>query len=74
MSPHKHIEEWSSHPLAGIGDDFQMKVEIQKAMALINSLAAVSKNPEMLRFLRNRLLEPLGVVNSRLKDNEQVRV
>lgn len=59
---------FSSHPLAGIPDDFQIRVEIAERLAYINQLAAVSTNPELLRWTRNKLSEPFATITRKLKE------
>lgn len=59
---------WSAHPLAGIGDDFAIKAQVAERLAYINQLANASQNPELLRWLRNRVSEPFGVISKRLDE------
>lgn len=56
------------HILDGLGDDIFFKTEIVKSLALPNQVAHNAANPEMLKYLRNRLKEPYIIIQKRLKE------
>lgn len=64
------VNSWSAHPKSGIKEDFEIKVAVAERMAYISQLANASTNPEMLKWLRNRLSEPYGDIQRRLKAYE----
>jgi hypothetical protein len=66
------VPEWSANPLAGIGEDFELRVKIAEHLVLINHLARSSQNPELLKWVRNKVGEPYAVITKRLGAEESL--
>jgi hypothetical protein len=65
---------WKPATLAGLPEDFIIKEMVSERLSLINSLAHAAEDPELLRWLRNRLSEPFAIAQKRLKAIESENV
>ncbi len=60
----------NANDLQGMPPGLRLRCEIAEKLAVVNQIAYLSNDADLLKWLRNRLGEPYVVIQKRLKERE----